>query len=319
MTEKFPSFYYIQINLKIFIYMPDKNEISKLLEDIAGKMEYLKENPYKVGAFRKGAEAVRKSTKDVEKLIKEKKISQISGIGKSLEAVIYEFYTEGYSTLYNELSVRVPGSIEKLLKIKGLTPKKIRFLYEEAGISNIEELKTACDENRLSRFKGFDKESQEKILTQIELLNESTNMVLLSTGYRYKSLVQEELTKLKSVKRFEITDEMRRGAEVISSIQFVLLITNTKTFEKEIAEVYDTIKKDKDKYILEDKYQVSVVFHIVKAEDEFAKKLFQTTGSKEFINKLTEKGGESPSSGGTRGLGEHAGLRSGEILIGETL
>ena len=99
--------------------MAGKKEIIILLESIADLLEYKGENPFKVNAFRNGANAIKSSEIEFEIILKEKALDKIKGIGKSLQSVIYEFYETGSSSVYNELKIGVPDGINELLKIRG--------------------------------------------------------------------------------------------------------------------------------------------------------------------------------------------------------
>ncbi len=57
--------------------MSDKKNIIKLLEGIADFMDYLGENPFKINAFRNGANIIRQNENDIEKIIANKKLSSI--------------------------------------------------------------------------------------------------------------------------------------------------------------------------------------------------------------------------------------------------
>jgi DNA polymerase (family 10) len=43
----------------------------------------------------------------------------------------------------------------QMLNIKGIGPKKITVIWKEMGIESIGELLYACNENRLTLYKGF--------------------------------------------------------------------------------------------------------------------------------------------------------------------
>jgi DNA polymerase (family 10) len=160
--------------------MPNKKEIIGLLENIADLLEYNNENPFKVNAFRSGANSIKRYESELDEIIKSKSLDKIKGIGKGLQAVIYEFYDTGTSKAYEELLKSAPEGINELLKIRGLGPKKIKILYTELGISNIGELEYACKENRLSLLKGFGQAAQNKIAGELQKLKAYSKFILLN-------------------------------------------------------------------------------------------------------------------------------------------
>jgi DNA polymerase (family 10) len=270
--------------------MPGKKEIITLLEDIADLLEYNGENPFKVNAFRNGANAIRRSEIEINKIVKEKALDKIKGIGKGLQSVIYEFYETGNFSAYDELKRVVPEGINDLLKIRGLGSKKIKILYTELGISNVGELEYACKENRLALLKGFGEASQNKIIAEIEKQKTYSKYILLNTADTLSEEILEKISKFNTLSKIVHTGELRRGMEVISEIAFVVFVPDKKKFLAELKETFAFEERD-DIVTLKNGYPVPIVFFIVIKEDEFCKKLFLTTGSKEFIAKLNAGAG----------------------------
>lgn len=103
--------------------MPDKKDTIELLENIADIMDFKGENKFKVGAYRNGALSIRRFEGDFASAVSQKELDKIKGIGKGLQAVIYEYFQTGESSLFKELKAGVPEGIEQLLGIKGLGAK----------------------------------------------------------------------------------------------------------------------------------------------------------------------------------------------------
>ena len=55
-----------------------------------------------------------------------------------------------------------------MLNIKGIGPKKINTIWKEMEIESIGELLYACNENRLTLFKGFGEKTQKNVQEAIE-------------------------------------------------------------------------------------------------------------------------------------------------------
>ena len=277
--------------------MVEKKEIVKLLEKIADLMEYKGGSPFKVNAFRNGANTIRRSEDDFDQMIKDKLLGNIKGIGKSLQSVIYEFYDSRHSSLLSELMQGVPAGIDELLKIRGLGPKKIKTLYSELAISNLGELEYACRENRLALLKGFGKATQNKISEQIEKLRIYSRYTLLNIAEEYSDQVLERISNLKSITKVAVTGQLRRGMEIISELQFIALTDNADVLCKEIKEHFKCEKKE-DRINIKNGFKIPLVLFPVESEEDFTEKLFFTTGSPEFLAKMEYSGAwtESPKN-----------------------
>ena len=145
-----------------------KQEIIDVLEKISDLLEFKEENIFKVNAFRNGANIIRNIEGEIENKITDGSIKNIKGIGKGLLSVIFDYYDNGKSTDLENLSKEVPKGIMDLLRIRGLGVKKVKMIYNQLGISDIEKLKEACLNNKISELKGFGQKLQETILKQIE-------------------------------------------------------------------------------------------------------------------------------------------------------
>ncbi len=265
--------------------MPDKKDTIALLENIADILDFKGENKFKVGAYRNGAVSIRKFEGDFADAVEQKELNKIKGIGKGLQAVIYEYFDKGESPLYKQLLEEVPGGIEQLLGIKGLGAKKINLLYNELGISSIGELEYACRENRLALLKGFGEATQNKILNEIGRLKYHSKFVLLNTAEEFASEIISRLESISEILKLEISGELRRGLEIISAISFVLLISDRNNFLQKL--------KTKLEYeisggvaAIKGYFSVPLNLHLTYSEDEYNRTLFITTGSDAFLRNL---------------------------------
>ncbi len=261
--------------------MSDRKEIINLLYNIADLLEFKGENPFKVNAFRNGANAIRQLGDKFDFYLKEKTLDEIKGIGKGLQSVIYEFAEKGESTELKSLLSNIPDTLIELFSVHGLGPKKIKVLYDELGIKSIGELEYACRENRIALLKGFGKTTQEKILAELEKRKYFAKYVLLHQADKIANEIESELSTIKAVKKHTRTGELRRIREIISQIDFVVLIDKEKTF----TELFEITAKENNRIFIKTKYQIPVSIFITNDIDSFEKTLFVSTGSVEFLSK----------------------------------
>lgn len=261
--------------------MKDRKEIITLLYNIADLLEFKGENPFKVNAFRNGANVIRKLGDNFDALLKEKKLGEVKGIGKGIQSVIYEYAEKGESSELNLLLKDIPASLLDLFSIHGLGPRKIKLLHDQLGISSIGELEYACRENRIALLKGFGKTTQEKILSELEKRKYFSKYVLLSQADNIAEELEKELASIKSVKKVSRSGELRRVREIISQIEFVVMIEKEKPF----FEHFDIEEKKNSTVSIKTDFQIPVVFHITQDIQSFERKLFISTGSEEFLTK----------------------------------
>lgn len=268
--------------------MPSKKDTIKLLEEIADMLEMKGENKFKIQAYRTGAGSIKKIDTDFDNIVKLKELNKIKGIGSGLQKIIYEFYDTNESSLYKSLREEIPSGLEKLLKIKGLNPAKIWLINSELGIKNLEELENAAKKNLLINIKGFGENLQEKILLGIKDHKAYSNYILLSDALKLSDEILNKISNFNSVKSIVKSGELRRGSEIISRLDFVVLTSNQNTFLNNLKKVY-YFKKLKDKILIEELSDIPVYIFITAIKNEYFRKLFLTTGSDEFINLINSK------------------------------
>ncbi|MCX8106539.1 MAG: PHP domain-containing protein [Ignavibacterium album] len=261
--------------------MSERKEIINLLYSIADLLEFKGENPFKVNAFRNGANIIRQLGDKFDYYLREKKLGEVKGIGKGLQSVIYEYAEKGKSSELKSLLENIPETLLELFSIHGLGPKKIKVLYDELGIKSIGELEYACKENRIALLKGFGKTTQEKILAELEKRKYFSKYVLLNQADKIANEIETEFTSIKSVKKISRTGELRRIREIISQIDFVVLVDREKPFE----EHFEITSRKNHQIFLKTNYQIPVSVRITKDAESFEKTLFISTGSDEFLTK----------------------------------
>lgn len=98
----------------------NKKDIIKLLEKIAVYLELKGENPFKISAYRKAAQALETDNRSLEEI---DDFTKIKGIGKGTGAVIAEYIQEGKSTELETLQQEIPQGLIPLLELPGLGGK----------------------------------------------------------------------------------------------------------------------------------------------------------------------------------------------------
>ncbi|MEH7094702.1 DNA polymerase/3'-5' exonuclease PolX [Neobacillus vireti] len=289
-----------------------KKELIRLLETIAIYMELKGENPFKVSAFRKAANALET---DERVLAEIEDFTSISGIGKGTAAVMDEYMKAGESAVLNELKEEVPAGLIPLLQLPGLGGKKIAKLYKELGIVDVGSLKEACLAGRVQALAGFGKKTEEKILSAIANVGTRPERLPLAYMLPIAEQIEAKLGEMTDIIRFSRAGSLRRMRETIKDLDFIIATTQLEKVRsqllnlpriKEVIGAGDT----KVSVVLELDYDVSVDFRLVKPE-EFITTLHHFTGSKDHnvrMRQLAKERGEKISEYGVENV------ESGEVL-----
>ena len=117
--------------------MISRETITETLENIALLLELKGENPFKIRAYRTGAEIVATFAGDFVQKAKDNDLSDTKGIGKALAEKLHELATSGKLEYYEKLRSEFPDTIFELFDIPGLGPKKIKALYDKLNITSV--------------------------------------------------------------------------------------------------------------------------------------------------------------------------------------
>ena len=293
-----------------------KKDVIRLLEKIAVLMELKGENPFKISAFRKAANALEVDDRSLA-LIED--FTKIPGIGKGTSAVIKEFVETKKSDVLEQLQEEVPSGLLPLLKLPGLGGKKIAKLYKELGIDSVETLKLACVENKIQDLAGFGKKSEEKILAAIEEMGSRPERLPISYMLPIAQEIEAYLEQCHDIESYSRAGSLRRMRETIKDLDFIISTKEPKNVRDQllkIPNVSDVIASGDTKVSVQLKYdyEVSVDFRLVKPA-EFATTLHHFTGSKDHnvrMRQLAKERGEKISEYGVENV------ETNEIMTFET-
>lgn len=199
----------------------DTRQVVEILETIAQLLELQDENPFKVRAYRNGARALESLTTDLRTLVDQKTLAEIPGIGPALEEKITQFVTTGKMDYYEGLRKEVPEGVVGMLSIPSFGPKKARAVWQELGVTTIDGLKKAGQDNRLAELKGFGEKTQKKILEGIEYLQKNAGRYLLSDAMPVARRLLAHLKACKTVQRVSIAGSLRRWKEIVKDVDLL--------------------------------------------------------------------------------------------------
>jgi DNA polymerase (family 10) len=178
-------------------------------------------DPYKPRAYEKAARAVGGYHADVSTLDL-KGILTIPSVGRSIGEKIHEFLETGSIGALEELRQQIPDGVRRMMAIPGLGPKKALLLYQQLGISSVEELRLAVETAQLAGLKGFGAKTEENILRGIDRLRESSERVLVSVARDLAEELLEALGSWRGVIRSAHAGSLRRMAETIGDVDLLV-------------------------------------------------------------------------------------------------
>lgn len=197
-------------------------EVAARLEQVATLMRLCGMNEFKAIAFDKAARTIENLEIELAKLVQNKEVETLKGIGKSIAGDIYQLFEEGEMGVLQELGEKIPEGLLKWLDISGLGPKKIFKIHKELGISKTDELQAACEDGRVAALSGMGKKSAEKILKSIEWRRQHAARCRIDEALDIAVHFREKLDKLPEVQGISVAGSLRRSRETIGDIDLLV-------------------------------------------------------------------------------------------------
>lgn len=281
----------------------NKKDVIRLLEKIAIYLELKGENPFKISAYRKAAQALEKDERSLSEI---EDMTKIKGIGKGTGAVIQEFIEhDGVSPALEELEKEVPGGLIPLLNVPGLGGKKLSKLYQELGVKDAESLKEALENGSVEALPGFGKKSAEKILAALNEAGERPERLPVALVLPIADEVETYLEGIGEIVKYSRAGSLRRMRETVKDLDFIIATEDPKAVKDallKLPKIKEIVAQGETKVsvTLEEIYDINIDFRLVEPK-EFATTLHHFTGSKDHnvaMRQLAKSRGEKISEYG---------------------
>lgn len=208
--------------------MMEKNDIARVLDEIATFMELTGENPFKIRAYSAGARILENMTEDLGELIDTGKLADIPGLGEALVDKITTLRRDGVLPFHQKLKASIPAGLLEVMQIPGLGPKKVRALWTLLAVEDLVKLKEVCASGAVAELKGFGAKTQDKILEGIK------NRIAYGKRHRwYEAAAIAEpilagLRALPQVSLAESAGSLRRARETVGDLDFLVASSEPK-------------------------------------------------------------------------------------------
>ena len=216
-----------------------------------------------------------------------KKWQQIRGIGTGVATAIGEILaSNGQWTLLTELLSRTPEGVVSMLQIKGIGPKKIHVIWKEMGIESVGELLYACQENRLTLYKGFGEKTQKAVEEAIRFLLQHQGHFLYAEIEALFPSIESYLQTLFGKEKVAVTGLYRRQYPTLDELAFVVAEEITTIKPKFITAQPPELLEETEGSLLY-RLRNGLKLRIYAAPSNFIEQLFKTSASVAFVEAFT--------------------------------
>jgi len=258
-------------------FIADQFSLLSKLMDIHG------ENSFKAKAYSSVAFTIDKLPQQLSEISADK-YGAIKGIGDSAAKKINEIFERGEIVALTQLIEKTPPGILQMMKIKGIGPKKITVIWKEMGIQSIGELLYACNENRLTLYKGFGEKTQKSIQEAIEYFLDNIGSYLYAQIEEFALSFDKKLKEQFLENIFLQTGIFRRHIETIDRLEWVTNAPETELQTFLSQHKFNAEKIDAEEAVYKgEEENIQLHFYHTNTQQLY-QKLFATSCSEEFLN-----------------------------------
>ncbi|GLW01885.1 DNA polymerase/3'-5' exonuclease PolX [Streptomyces lavendulae subsp. lavendulae] len=193
-----------------------------MLQEYADLIALRGGDAFKARAYEKAARAVGGHPDDVSALDAEG-LRDIPHVGRSVADKVLEYLRTGRMSVVDEARASVPAGVRELIAVPGLGPRKAMVLYEELGITSVDQLQDAIRQERLRDLKGFGERTEESILRGISVLRKAgEGRILVSAAMDVAEQLVAEMSAIPGCVRCTYAGSLRRMKETIGDVDILV-------------------------------------------------------------------------------------------------
>jgi DNA polymerase (family X) len=202
---------------------PPNASIAALFDELADLYELDGAVVHRVLAYRNAAKAVRESPTSIAALTREGRVTELPGIGKTLEEKLQALLDTGSIPAVEKLRAKFPTGLIDLTRLPGLGPKRARRLFDELGIDSLTALREAAEAERLRDVRGFGRKFEEAVLAAFEagVGERPAPRVLLHKALQVGDGIVEALRAEPTAHRVELAGSARRLADSVKDLDII--------------------------------------------------------------------------------------------------
>ncbi|MES1218073.1 MAG: PHP domain-containing protein [Bacteroidota bacterium] len=253
---------------------------------LAKLMDIHGENSFKTKTYAVAAFNIEKLPLPLSETPREKLFS-IKGIGDSVGKKVIEMLDTGQLEVLTEYIEKTPPGVIEMLNIKGIGPKKIHTIWKEMSIESLGELLYACNENRLTLYKGFGEKTQKNVQEAIEFYLLNQGSFLFAQLSELFPQIDGYLKKIFPPDKVRVTGAYRRHEPTIDELEYIVL-ENKETIKPKFqtAQPPELLEETEDSILY--KLKNGLRLRLYTGVTNRAQRLFDTTGSSAFLESFNK-------------------------------
>ncbi|HEX9599247.1 MAG TPA: DNA polymerase/3'-5' exonuclease PolX [Gaiellaceae bacterium] len=202
--------------------LPRNVDVAEQLELLADLLEIEGEASFRVLAYRRAAVRIRETAGSVAELALAGRAKELQGIGKTIEEKIVQVVEDGEMHALTKRKKIIPPEVVSFMRLPGLGPKTAARIWQELGVTTIEELKRAAEQEQLRTLAGLGAKTEERILKALaEKKEEPSDRRLLGDGLGPLLAVVDVLQEHPAAVKVSEAGSARRRKETFRDLDII--------------------------------------------------------------------------------------------------
>ncbi len=217
--------------------MNKNREIANIFAEIGDILDLLAENPFKIRAYRKASRSIAELREDIEQIAERDELTDIDGVGKDLANKIKEYLETGGVAEYTKLRKKVPEEVTRLLSIQGLGPKTLSVLFQDFGVTSVEDLEMVLDSKKFLELKGMGKKKIEDIKRGVEIFKQARDRTNIGVAMAIAEVIVARIEALGGTEGTVCAGSIRRMKETVGDIDILTMADDTEAVVEEFTKM----------------------------------------------------------------------------------
>jgi DNA polymerase (family 10) len=202
--------------------LPRNVDVAEQLELLADLLELEGEASFRVLAYRRAATRIRETAGSVAELALAGRAKELSGIGKTIEEKIVQVVEDGEMHALTKRKKIIPPEVVHFMRLPGLGPKTAARIWHELGVTTVEDLKHAAEQEQLRTLAGLGAKTEERILKALaEKKQEPSDRRLLGDGLGALLAVVSVLREHSAAVKVSEAGSARRRKETFRDLDII--------------------------------------------------------------------------------------------------
>lgn len=291
--------------------------------EIARILTLLEENPFKIRAYERIAQALESMPEEIAAIYEKgglKALREIPGVGPDLSLKMEEMVTTGKLQYLAELKKEVPEGLFAVMEIPGMGPKKTAFLWKEFKVKGIEDVEKLLAKNKLDGLKGWGDKSIENLKRGIEVHKSHSGRFRRDVAQLEVDRILGVLRAVKGCKRAEAAGSLRRGRDTVGDIDVLVCGKDSEALIDAflgVEGIADQLARGETRAAVRFQSGLQADLRVVD-EDAFGAALLYFTGSKDHNVRLRQMGIDRGVTINEYGLYKGSAENKGKLIASKT-